>query len=356
MAQKEYKKIAGSGRTFVSVSTLWLGRDHLLAVETVGYTEHYRRFYFKDIQALLVQRNRHRLFGNLSLGLLGLLIMAIWPGISLFTNGWDDFLWPSLIMPVFLLLFILFNSILGPGCDAWVLTPVSEYKLKPVRRLRQFRKLLVKVEPLIAEAQGRFAPGELESRLDEVPDAPQALKPLLGSRRESVVLRHDSGLFHKLTIGLLAVFLIVWGVRMATAGMWTFFLGMALLFVILVIDSITLARQVNTDLPLSLRKWAWAVMIYVMVSYAVVYFAFVINGVMLERGGESDPFTGFMKSRPDESVAAALIYFTLVGGSFLLTVLGIMMFRRPRLTMPSPKPPELPVARGRDPGAPPPLP
>ena len=66
MAEKEYKKLAGSGRSFISVNTVWMGRDHLLAVETVGYTEHYRRFYFKDIQAFLVQRNRHRMLATWS--------------------------------------------------------------------------------------------------------------------------------------------------------------------------------------------------------------------------------------------------------------------------------------------------
>src|SRR5882724_2221817 len=46
-------KIGGAG--LAGVSSLWLGPDHLLVVEIAGITEKYRRFYFRDIQAVIVE-------------------------------------------------------------------------------------------------------------------------------------------------------------------------------------------------------------------------------------------------------------------------------------------------------------
>ena len=59
MARKEYKRIGGRGsrrRQFFTRNTLWLGADHLLQGEHTGYTEEYKRFYFRDIQGITVKR------------------------------------------------------------------------------------------------------------------------------------------------------------------------------------------------------------------------------------------------------------------------------------------------------------
>jgi hypothetical protein len=65
MARKEYKRIGGRGarrRQFFTRNTLWLGADHLLQVEHTGYTEEYKRFYFRDIQGITVQKDNRFLY------------------------------------------------------------------------------------------------------------------------------------------------------------------------------------------------------------------------------------------------------------------------------------------------------
>ena len=60
-----YRRLRGRGRRggrFFAIaaplSTAWVGPDHLLAVDMFGASEDYRRFYFREIQALAARRAR----------------------------------------------------------------------------------------------------------------------------------------------------------------------------------------------------------------------------------------------------------------------------------------------------------
>ena len=55
-APNRYQKLPGRGVGFTGYSRLFVGPDHLLLVWSTGYSEHYRRFFFRDIQAFLVAR------------------------------------------------------------------------------------------------------------------------------------------------------------------------------------------------------------------------------------------------------------------------------------------------------------
>src|SRR2546426_6411511 len=56
----EYLRLPGRGRPrglralLTGPSTLWMGGDHLLAVDSNGWRETYRRFGYRDIQAILI--------------------------------------------------------------------------------------------------------------------------------------------------------------------------------------------------------------------------------------------------------------------------------------------------------------
>ncbi len=49
-----YRKLAGHRRGFLRGSSLWLGPDHLLAVSSTRFREEYKRYYFSDIQAIVI--------------------------------------------------------------------------------------------------------------------------------------------------------------------------------------------------------------------------------------------------------------------------------------------------------------
>src|SRR3990172_8730879 len=80
---KYYKRLPGRRRaSFAFVrNSLWLGEDHLLHVMNRGYTEEYKRFYYRDIQAVLVRqtgagRVMAVLFGIITVSFLLLLLLG----------------------------------------------------------------------------------------------------------------------------------------------------------------------------------------------------------------------------------------------------------------------------------------
>ena len=65
-----YRKFPGRGSGVVNVLTLWEGDTHLLLVNSWPTGESYRRFFFADIQAIILRRTKRRLVFNIILGVL----------------------------------------------------------------------------------------------------------------------------------------------------------------------------------------------------------------------------------------------------------------------------------------------
>ena len=55
-----YRKMPGTGGGLFHRSTLWLGPDHLLLVQSTPVSETYRRFYFRSIQNVTVRKTNLR--------------------------------------------------------------------------------------------------------------------------------------------------------------------------------------------------------------------------------------------------------------------------------------------------------
>ena len=140
MTSSDYKKLSGSGRRFdgarfiggVSKRTrLYLGPDHLLAVETAGFTEDYKRFYYRDIQALIVKETPRRSVWGLVLGILTVLelvgAVAIGAAAAYVVFG-------SLVF-ITLTLFVV-NQVMGPTCDTFLKTAVQVEPLPSLYRVK----------------------------------------------------------------------------------------------------------------------------------------------------------------------------------------------------------------------------
>ena len=50
----QYRKLPGHRRGFLRGASLWLGSDHLLSVKSLRFREEYKRFYLRDVQAIVV--------------------------------------------------------------------------------------------------------------------------------------------------------------------------------------------------------------------------------------------------------------------------------------------------------------
>src|SRR5215469_9283782 len=118
----DYKRLSRF-RVPLGLSSLWLGPDHILCVNSNGYIETYKRFYFRDIQAIIIQRTGRRAVWNgiLAAPLLGAVIglLACLP----FSENGVGVVICSVILAIILLFFVL-NYISGVGCACHIRTAV----------------------------------------------------------------------------------------------------------------------------------------------------------------------------------------------------------------------------------------
>ena len=170
---KDYHRLPGRGlrkQGFLSFSVagsrarLWLGKDHLLMVESQFYREDYRRFYFRDIQAFVLRRTNQGRFISITLAVLVLLFGSISVGSA---GGVEPyFFW---IVTAGFALFLLWNTLLGPTCECHLRTAVQMEELPSLRRLRRARRVLDRLRPLIIAAQGQLPEGVTPSYNNPLP-------------------------------------------------------------------------------------------------------------------------------------------------------------------------------------------
>lgn len=160
MAELEYRRLtrsklrSGFAVAVASRSSLWLGPDHLLVIDTSGYQETYKRFYFRDIQALTLTLTRTQVAWNWVLGALTTINLGGWA--LYFTS--NPALNPIVIlvalgMTALVAAPLVLNNAFGPTCACHLRTAVQTEQLCPLSRLRYARRIIDRLRPLILEAQ-----------------------------------------------------------------------------------------------------------------------------------------------------------------------------------------------------------
>ena len=82
----------------------------------------------------------------------------------------DDYVgifWWGLALVVFCVP-LLINYISGPGCLCRIRTAVQEEEIPALKRIKQVEKIMTRIRPLIAEAQGLVAREEIPARMREL--------------------------------------------------------------------------------------------------------------------------------------------------------------------------------------------
>ena len=157
-SQKAYRRLPGRKAGFLSYCRLWLGTDHLLLARTTGFSEEYKRFYFRDIQAVVTRRTERREILSVVLAFTAIVFGVL----SVFTDsGWRIFLF---VMTGTVLLALLVNWLRGPTCVCHLRTAVQTEELSPLKRFRVTRKVIERLKPSIEKAQGPLAPELLQPK------------------------------------------------------------------------------------------------------------------------------------------------------------------------------------------------
>jgi len=162
MAERIYSRLPGRARSLMGVSSLWLGPDHLLLVEGRGYTERYRRFYYRDI-ASIVTRNTP----SFTVGIIALASLLALSTVAVATASVDARPYVLVIAMLPAALALAVHVIRGPSCRSEISTAIQTAPL-PFRRWRAARKAIARIRERIAQAQPVAAPA------DEAPPAPAA--------------------------------------------------------------------------------------------------------------------------------------------------------------------------------------
>jgi hypothetical protein len=134
--------------------SLWLGPNHLLSVDSSGFSETYKRFYFRDIQAFTIRQTQRRAIWNVILlvPIIGCLTGCLSEISFKPVNNSVVFIW-LFFLTVFLVPF-LFNNIFGTACVCHLRTAVQIEELPSLCRVRKTRRILAQIRPLILAAQG----------------------------------------------------------------------------------------------------------------------------------------------------------------------------------------------------------
>ena len=147
-----YKKISDGG-LLLSVlpgmrTKLYLGTDHLLLIEQFILVERYKRFYFRDIQAITETKSPRWIVLGLIWGFLTLL-----SALLLIPHNPVTLTFGTLLTAFFGLAFI-HNILSGPTCIVRLQTAVQTHRFAPLERIRDFSSGMEIIVPLIQNAQG----------------------------------------------------------------------------------------------------------------------------------------------------------------------------------------------------------
>jgi hypothetical protein len=248
---------------------LWLADDHLLQVHMTAYSESYKRFYLKDIQAIVISRTTSGRTANVILGsvaagfgLAGLLAAVWWksPPAGVLLGIWAGIL----------ILALLLNTLFGPTCVCRLHTAVHVEHLTSLGRLRTARKVVGMLKPLLEAAQGKLTPEDLGAGSNEWVDVQasvHALPDQFVSSEPKQEWRHEYGRVH------LALFLSLFILGLSALSDVYYqnalknMADMACFVVSMVLTVIALRKQGRSDLPMALRRITWAVLAVLIGGY-----------------------------------------------------------------------------------------
>ena len=142
----EYKRLCGGWYLFYRY-TLWMGQDHLLHIATGIFVEEYKRFYFRDIQSLMVHQSKSWIVINIILAVLvaGLIFLTVAFGdLVRIISG---------ILALIMVVMLVVNLIRGPGCVCYIQTAVQKQKLRSISRIKKAQQIMDSLKPIILRSQ-----------------------------------------------------------------------------------------------------------------------------------------------------------------------------------------------------------
>ena len=279
----QYRRLPGRSRGLMGSASLWLARDHVLLVHSRGYVESYRRFYFRDIQAVLLRRTAAAWLWALVLALpLALTLLG-----AVVSDGVGRMSWLIASGPFALALLI--HVLRGASCVCHVRTAVEQTELPALRRLRVARRTCERLRALVEDAQGsvaaetlaRGAPGTSGSgprvppRFEAAPSAAQTARPPESTTPAvAATLRWHGALFALLVAdAALSIAQVVAAGQVLDAG--SLALGIAEFLVAIA----ALVEGRRRPLDAGLRRATLASLVYICAAFVASWVTSIVVGI-----------------------------------------------------------------------------
>jgi hypothetical protein len=120
---------------------LYQGADHLLLIQSTGFTEDYRRLYYRDIGCVIVRRTQRALWLGILFALL--LLLSLFLLVDFWTGG--SFPFTNLFFGGLSALFgiiLVANLVRGPTCACFLTTEVQTVEVPAPRRMAKVPRLV----------------------------------------------------------------------------------------------------------------------------------------------------------------------------------------------------------------------
>jgi hypothetical protein len=169
---EKYRRLPGRRRALGSNSSLWIGSDHILLVKSAWFHEEYKRFYLRDIQAIVVAPCA-RFYVSTPMLIFALLWLlpafwiAFWP--SAVAIGWG--------VATTAMAATWLGISIASSCRCRLYTAVSKDDLPSLYRTWTARRFLRQVQPRIDRVQGVVDAGWVEAERTSAGPVLAALAP-----------------------------------------------------------------------------------------------------------------------------------------------------------------------------------
>lgn len=281
-----YRRVPGVGRSSnMALSTrhrLWLAPDHVLSVCNQGYSEDYKRFYFRDIQAITLRQSFR-----------GRVINAVFASLTLMfgatalygrTHAWDSVgVWILVGFAAFFALALLINMAMGPTCVCFLRTAVQTERLFSLVRVRTALRALRLIRAAVEAEQGALTPDAVDAQAAHVAasGAPTTARSHESAGSFTVAgVKPYRGRAHAALFTVLLVDMYHGLLQFVWQSTVMYVCGMVILAALVSTLIMAMIRQAGTELPRGLKTMTWWSMGYLIVSQmanTVVVFVFTLQ-------------------------------------------------------------------------------
>jgi hypothetical protein len=282
-----YTRMPGGLRGFVRKSSLWEGSDHLLLVRGTRFAEEYRRFYYRDIEALVVQKCART--GSIGWWLVNLTACAVAVPM-VFVPGFPKAPTGAIALLTVLLLLVRLVIAVRYSCRCVVQTAVSREELPSLQRTWTAKKALGRLREKIAEVQGVLsedAGGLLASTEAEATVAPGNASDK--ARSQTPPTRPNAARSVNLAIAAFALLLVdaaqAFSVVTGPAAVGSLWSSVLIVALVITTGGLTVFSLLGTNGLRSLRKLRALLLTALIFEGLDIYFGMVLGSLYsIEKG------------------------------------------------------------------------